>query len=257
MIVPLMKCTGISPYPKYTYSGTAPRFKHDNSGNWEICFTGDCTITFQRILTTIDVFVVAGGQKGKYGRLGSGTNTAIGGNGGKGGGIANATNVRVWPGETDEIRIGKSGEDSYAFGVSAVSGAGYNGGSGAKITGTTVTNTATAGSDAGSSSYDDCAFGTNDALFWPGYKYGAGGGGGGAKVSDTASPGAAGGGGRTVDNVLLPAGGDGKAGNGEAGTTNSGGGGGGAGFVNGSQYISYEGGKGGSGIVIIRNHRSS
>lgn len=254
MIVPLVKCAKIDPFPKYTYSGTAPRFKHDDSGNWEICFTGDCQITFQRVLSTIDVFVVAGGLKGKYGEYGSGTDTAVGGKGGNGGGIANASAVRIWPNEMYKVHVGKAGEDSNAFGVQAFAGSGYEGGVGAKVSGSSVTRTAAIGSDAGES-YDDCAFGTNETLFWPGYKYGSGGGGGGAKVNDTSTDGARGGGGRTVDGVLLPAGGDGRGGNGEAGTTNSGGGGGGAGFVISSTNISYEGGKGGSGIVIIRNHR--
>ena len=129
MIVPIVKCTKIDPLPKYTYSGTAPRFKHDDSGNWEIAFTGDCNITFSRILQNIDVFVVAGGRAGGSGD-GSGRQ---GGNGGKGGGAANGVNIQVFPQMENKIHVGQSDQDSFAFSVTAFSGAGASGGVGGKV----------------------------------------------------------------------------------------------------------------------------
>jgi hypothetical protein len=255
MIVPIVKCTKIDPLPKYTYSGTAPRFKHDGNGNWEICFTGDCDITFSRILQNIDVFVVAGGRAGGNGDYSeSATGTAKGGNGGKGGGTANGTNIQVFPQRKYEVHVGQSDQDSFAFGVTAFSGAGASGGTGGKVVNTTAT-VAAAGT-AGVYAFNIQDPEQETTLFWDGYKYGAGGGGGGCTVGDSTAAAAIGGLGWVVDGSTRPAGGDGKAGVGESGTKYSGGGGGGGGckVVPGSS-ISYGGGAGGSGIVIIRNHR--
>lgn len=250
MIVPLVKCTKIDPLPRYTYSGTAPRFKHDDSGNWEICFTGDCDITFSRILQNIDVFVVAGGRTGGSGD-GSG---AKGGNGGKGGGVANGVNIPVFPQVENKIHVGQSDQDSFAFGVTAFSGAGASGGAGGKVV--DANPTAASAGTAGVYAFNIQDPEEEHTLFWDGYKYGAGGGGGGCKVGDSTAAAAIGGLGWVVDGSTRPAGGDGKAGVGEAGTKYSGGGGGGGGCkVTAGSAISYGGGAGGSGIVIIRNHR--
>lgn len=236
--------------PNYDFTGAAPTMLKDNSGNWELVFLTGCTITFNRLNTDVDVFLVAGGAKAGDSIGNAANNYAIGGAGGKGGGIVNDT-LTLETGVAYPIVIGGSGQDTTAFGKTAVSGAGSNGGAGA------YTAAAGNGTD-GVLAFNN----TGGTLYENGtpIKFGAGGGGGAAKASASSALRAAGSGGATGGG----AGGDGSGSNGsdsnadsKNGRPNTGGGGGGGSRNNetgsGGNYPGP--GKGGSGIVIIRNHR--
>lgn len=244
--------------PLYTYTGTKPQLKIDGS-NWEMAFVGDCDITFQRINATIDVFLVGGGAPGA---AGSGTRNgtlgyAVGGKGGNGGERKTVSALPVSVGTKYSVRIGGSGQSTNGFGKTAAPGSGTsNGGAGAKQSGTSSHSSAEEGTDGG------YAFATADTLFWPGYKYSGTGGGGGANNNQFAGwdNGEVGGMGYTVDGQERRSGGHGgteSEPNGKPGQANGGGGGGGgASDMSLAGYQNYPGGKGGSGIVIIRNHRT-
>lgn len=232
--------------PNYDFTGAAPTLLKDNSGNWELVFLTGCTITFNRLNTDVDVFLVGGGAKAGDSIGNAANNYAVGGAGGKGGGIVNDT-LTLETGVAYPIVIGGSGQDTTAFGKTAVSGAGSNGGAGA------YTSAAGNGAD-GVLAFNN----TGGTLYENGtpIKFGAGGGGGAAKASAGSALRAAGSGGATGGG----AGGSGGTDETEAakaGKANTGGGGGGGSRNNetGSGGNFPGPGKGGSGIVIIRNHR--
>lgn len=242
--------------PKYTvHSGTAPLLLVDpnNDSYWELVFLGNCEITFSRLLTNVDVFVCAGGMPG-----GSGTGywgnyndcEAKGGKGGNGGGTVTTTAITLQEGIRYAVRVGGSGQPSSAFGATAETGTGANGGSGAYSAwkGSIVRNY---DGDAGGDG--TVAFGSGETLYQNGRKYGPAGGGGSARSSLNDNQQAKGAGGET-------GGGDGgDDSNGLPGTANTGAGGGGGSScqrLNKTEGAYNKlGGDGGSGIVIIRNAR--
>lgn len=238
--------------PLFTYSGATPLIKYDpnNEDNWEMTFEAYCKIKFQRINPKIDVFVVGGGNAGGNGR--GNLAEAAGGNGGKGGACVTEMNVSVQTGTTYEIKVGGSGQPSSAFNVTAANGGGSAGGDGALHSTLSQARTNATAATAGT-----VAFGSGSTLFWNGYKYGPGGGGSaystlGGNVA-TASAGAQG--------NANGGGNGGSNGPGKKAVANSGGGGGGGASYHtntGSAATdsNYSGGAGGSGIVIIRNHRA-
>lgn len=239
--------------PAYTTTGMAPHVhKAETGDNWELVFLGRGTITFTEEDVDVDVFAVGGGGSGTAGE-GWTQNWAYayGGNGGNGGEIVNATGITLTKGTAYSIEIGGSGQPTTAFGYTAEGANGARGGDGAR-NGTKYQSgdeprNSTAG---GPGQY---AFGDANTQYRPGAKYGAGGGGGGAD----SKPGSAGG------DTDGGAGGVGNpAANGNAGLdcTGSGGGGGGAQSDWGDSHgygKAGTGGLGGSGIVIIRNARTS
>lgn len=243
--------------------------------DWKIKVTGSTTLKFTRLPQNIvDVFLVGGGGSGVRTPtvLGDGKH---GGGGGSGGFTATAKNIAVAAGTaypivigaggtaTDDGFTGAPGGDTTAFGKTAKGGGcgsamlaagGYGGsGGGGHGDGTDRKQGGAGGSDGGngkSGSYTYAAtygFGQGKTTREFGEKNGtlyAGGGGGGSGSSSTNSFGDGGKGG---------AGGGGNGAGWNAATDgkpNTGGGGGGCcKFSNGAP------GMGGSGVVIIRNHR--
>ena len=239
-------------FPKYTYNGSL-QYTDEGNDNWHVTFTTGGTLKIEKDMT-IDIFLVGGG---KGGSSGTGGTKCTGGSGGRGGYIYTVYKRKVTAG-TYTITIGSGGaSDSVgtatsAFSVSSSSGE-YKatGGTGASITGldTSTLVKATAG---GNGVY---AFGSSTV---DGKRYGAGGGGAACVNTSfvwTSSHGAPAKAGGTT--------GGGKGGEeqsvGGAAANNSGSGGGGGGADasgnGGGGAYGYKGGKGGSGIIIIRNAR--
>lgn len=268
----------LNKFPEFEYNGTY-EIKDDGKTddgvqNWRIKFLTGGTLTFTRLSTLVDIFVVGGGASGG-GRQGGG---------GGGGRTKSLGNIRMEEGVEYTITVGGggtriSGWDAWgnAGGTSSVkngetalisvaggSGGGHHsaardGGAGGSGGGASSTEwgMGAGGSDGGNGGDQGDGDGKggkgqgfSTREFWEidenaeATLYAGGGGGGGG---NWAKSGGAGGGG---------AGGwDGDSGSGApvAGSTNLGGGGGGGAWANSS--IGY-GAVGGSGIVIIRNIRS-
>lgn len=255
-----------SALPSYTYTGTH-ELVDDGDGNWRIKFLTSGTITFSSLGngSEIDVFLVGGGGGGA-------------GGGGAGGTTKTIKSVSVSAGTAYSIVVGSgaSGAGAYstvspnatkggttsAFGSSTLGGGtGVGGGNGADTaagsggSGGGGFGAGTGGSDGGNGARGKANNGTG----WAGgsgqgtttREFGeangtlyAGGGAGGNLYKWT-----------SYTNVAGGDGGGGSAGwgyDGGSGTVNTGGGGGG-GYVHSND--SGSGGAGGSGIVVIRNHR--
>lgn len=243
--------------PIFTYSGTAPTLLTDGD-DWELVFTGDCDITFQRIGESADLFLSGAGNPGGSGRgrYTSADNTgAYGGAGGSGGQCKTVYGIPVSAGVLYQVRIGNSGQSSSAFGQSASNSGGIAGGNGA------AHGHYDGRVNAGNGAQGNLAFGSSDTLYKPGQRYGASGAGGSAYSTfggDTALAGTGGNtGGGNGGSSSSGAGGRGSDG---APNTGSGGGGGGARIVNpgyNHEYFTGAGGNGGSGIAILRNARNT
>lgn len=256
---------GSSKLPAYTYTGLAPiERKAETGDNWELVFQRPAnassgpttTITFTKNVA-VEIFAVGGGQAGEQGgEAWEGTapnytnSFAYGGDGGNGGETKTATK-QLLKDVAYSVTVGGSGmstsfdDSQHTINVTAESGAGAAGGSGAQ-----AKSGGSAGGDGGDGVY---AFGQNTTdglLYNPSTKYGAGGGGGGATSSlgseDPGDGGDTGGGNGGVNT--------GNLGDGSPGAANTGAGGGGG---RRAIYFAKAGGAGGSGIVIIRNARSS
>ena len=245
-----------SSQPVYTFSGDAV-LTRQNSYDWMLTFKTSGTLRFSSLgncAGKADVFCVGGGGGG-----GAYSRSYYGGGGGGGGSAVTSKGKSIAINTDYVITIGSGGAASSAggntsaLGVSAAGGGtggdygyGGNGGSGGGAGGYSSTK---AGGNGGSNGSDGTANtanaqgkgeGTSTRAFGEsgGTLY-AGGGGGGSGISSSGSTSAAGSGGA----------GGGAAGNGNNASNNTGGGGGGAKAKTGS------GGKGGSGIVLIRNAR--
>lgn len=256
--------------PVYSYTGNAS-FIDDSSYNWRIKFLTSGTLTFTSLgnATTLDAFCVGGGGGGCGGNAGS----RAGGGGGGGGYTKTSTGLSVALNTAYPVVVGAGGAFGYAtnvagdggassvFGVSAAGGkrgvtVPYNGSSGGA---------GGSGGGGGGEWYNDHDGGAGGSDGSDGKASGTGSGGAGkgqgsttrefGESSGTLYAGGGGGAGATV----CAAGGAGGGGNGAKeqtghvnstnGTTNLGGGGGG-------NFDSNTGtGYGGSGIVVIRNHR--
>lgn len=263
MIFNMVGGGGASKLPAFTYTGDYMLIDDGKEGsvqNWRIKFLTSGTLTFTKTPGTIDVFAVGGG--------GGGGNDSGGGGGGGytktqagvvayantpyeivvGAGGAKAASVSV---------LGSTGGQTSAFGVTANGGGGGgsegssykryggNGGSGGGSGGADSRTGSYGGSDGSNGLTGNATGGTGQGTTTrefgesSGELY-AGGGGGGGGVTTANNYGGAGGGGN---------GGSYINGGLSAGQPNTGGGGGGgAGFYG-------IGADGGSGIVVIRNHR--
>ena len=206
----------------YTYTGTS-QIIDDGSNNWRIKFLTDGTFSM-KVNMSIDAFVLGGGAPGLT------SSNYPGGVGGNGGGCSSGT-ISLTALTTYSIDIGDSNLNSTAFSLTGTTGAGASGAAGGHWYYNYPGGTGGTGT---------CyAFGDTSI------PYGGGGGGGGSRGDNTDYElGGAGG------NLGGGHGGD-RNGNGVSGTANTGGGGGGGG----SGGFGGEAGIGGSGIVIIRNHR--
>lgn len=249
--------------PVITYTGEY-NLIYEEGNDWKIKFLTTGTLTFNSLgnidASGIDVFLVGGGGGGGGATSTSDSNARGGGSGGGGGYTNTQPNVLVSTSNSYTITVGtggaggakntagSSGTASSAFGYTAKGGiaggcrtdggAGGSGGGGAGGAG--IYSGGSGGTDGGnggkSGSSGGKGQGTTTREFGEdtGYVYSGGGGGGYMYGSGgSAGQGGANGGGRP----------------GIAGTANTGGGGGGGNDNGGS------GTKGGSGIVIIRNHR--
>lgn len=247
-----------SSQPVYTYSGSHTLTKQ-GTYNWLLTLKTSGKLKFTHLGNcngTVDVFCLGGGAGG-----GAWSEKYYGGGGGGGGKTTTAKKVAIKVNTEYEITIGTGGGAAtaggttsalgksaaggatrsslgYGYGGSGGSGGGAGGYSSTKAGGKggtdggagTTNTTATAGSGQGSTTR---AFGETSGTLYGG----GGGGGGGINSSGTVTAAGAGGSG------------GGAAGNGGKASDNTGGGGGGAKANTGS------GGKGGSGIVLIRNAR--
>lgn len=243
--------------PEFTYTGEY-EFIDEGEGSWRIKFKTNGTLTFTNLGSAqngIDIFLVGGGGGGgSYNGSGGGggyTRTVKhitmadpsyyitigqGGSGGTSkhaGGDGEATTFDTF--NAAGGKGGKSGSSGGAGGSGGGSCANTQNGTGVAAAG------GSDGANGGASTYTGGAGqGTTTREFAEssGVLY-AGGGGGSSEANGTPGEGGAGGGGK---------GGKGYA-NGESATANTGGGGGGA------MEDGYTGGKGASGIVVIRNAR--
>ena len=260
--------------PTYTYTGSS-QLIDDGNGNWRIKFLTSGTLTFTNLGTGvngIDVFCVGGGGGG-----GGGYGPSYTGGGGGGGGYTKTSKgVTANAGTAYSVTIGSGGTPSYAqqtaagsggttsaLGVSAAGGAGgyggyYGGGVGGKggsgggsggqmyngidagvggVNGGNGTNASNGTSEGGKGQGST----TREFEESTGTLYAGGGGGAGATKN---AAGGAGGGGNGAKEQTGSV-------NSTNGAANTGGGGGG------NFYWNSGTGYGGSGIVIIRNHRAT
>jgi len=231
--------------PAFTYTGQyvfnqLPRA--DGMVDWELAFLTSGTLVFNRVVDSIDVFLVGAGAKGQTGYYDDATYNHHGGKGGNGGQVRNIAGVAVSAGIPYPIVVGSGSTNTSGFGATATNGGGKTGSAGASSS-----SNGTAGK------VGVTAFNGTAQLYKPTYRYGASGGGGGCVLSNFvvksaggkgADGGGAGGAANSASDVRV----------GSAGVANSGGGGGGgAASPNGPAYLA--GGNGGSGIIIIRNAR--
>jgi hypothetical protein len=228
---------------------------------WELALLTDCVINFSRV-GKVDFFLVGGGQAGRIGTATSvgGVPDAYGGKGGYGAKIyENVSGTKLQTGIDYVVDIGDGGYWDYPDDIAATptqfgslfssengtSGESDNrgGGEGARAYGNQTTTAADDGDDG------KYAFGSSTSLIQSlsGRKYGAGGGGAAAKNTQGVS---------ASSNVggTTGGGGGGAEGNihGGAGADNTGSGGGG-GYTD--QTDPTTGNNGGSGILILRDHR--
>lgn len=246
----------------YTYTGTAEKID-DGNGNWRIKLKTSGTLKFTAFGNwngKVDVFCVGGG-----GAAGWGWYNGYYGKGACGGFTATKKSVATAVNTAYTCTIGAGGQESWATGgttsalngaLTAAGGGKLTGGSGGGAYGNNVPydggsdggNGATASGNEGNAGIDHGGApgkgqGTTTREFGEssGTLY-AGGGGSGTSNSSRRSAGGAGGGGAGAWSVgSVPQ---------EDGAVNTGGGGGGCWYGVGSKV-----GAGGSGIIVIRNHR--
>lgn len=204
--------------------------------HWELAVLTSCTVNFSRV-GKVDLALLAGGQAGSLGSNGKG------GVGGKGGGITTASDVQLTKGTDYAAVIGGSGENTTFAGYTATSGQGSNGG-----TPSSTRNVPPVDGADGTTIWN----GSHEIASLANVKFGPGGGAGGYRSSDYAYYSGSDGG--------DDGGGDGgeisQSGTtaGEAGTANRGAGAGGA-YLDDVFGANGQVGTGGSGILLIRDHR--
>ena len=244
------------PNMTYTYTGDHEKID-DGNGNWRIKFKSSGTLKFTNLGKwdgKLDGFCVGGGCAGGSGSWDAGNGY---GKAGSGGYTTTQKGVQSAANASYSIVIGAGGQSAFApggnttaFGVAAGGGTKLIGGSGGGAYGNGAVNNG--GSDGGNGDPQDAANIGIDHWGSPGRGQGrttrefgeptgtlyAGGGGAGGNGSAQAH-GGAGGGGNGAWNGHQPT----------SGEENTGGGGGGM------YYGLTNLGKGGSGIVVIRNHR--
>lgn len=286
--------TGINGVPVYgtdfTYTGNYQIISEDDSGNWKIKFLTSGTFTAMNDVL-IDIFAVGGGGSGGLSIGGLSTSSLAAGSGGGSGYTKTSKNILAVKNTSYSIVIGTGG--SASNGASYETAGGYDGNNGGNTSGFNITanggfggkkrgnasyatsyrggnggsggggcdkssgyNGGSDGSDGSCGSYDTKGYGqgttTREFGETNGVLYAGGGGAGAGKTANTAGKGGDGGGGSGVS------GGANCAGSSIDGTANTGGGGGGnhvTQFSGGFSYNFPAAGKGGSGILVIRNAR--
>jgi len=232
---------------------------YDDSGYRYHEFTSDGTFTVESSSSEIEYLIVAGGGNGGRATNGNGGNSYryLAGGGGAGGLKQGTTTVDSNTGNYS-INVGSNEQNSSAFGVTSNAGGrggdagystsdsedGHNGGSGGGGAGSSVINSVGYGGSGISGQGYDGAKGSN------GNDYSGGGGGKNSAASEES-----GGNGKSVWGSTYSKGGNGRLdynnGSGSSAAANTGNGGQG-GAVNSNDWVTYNGGNGGSGIVIIR-----
>lgn len=240
-----------------------------NGDDWEIAILQNCNVKFsQNIL--VDLFLVGSGQPGSNGKhtLYDPPETATGGAGGNGGKLNTEENISINANQSYSIIIGENGNSTTGFGKSSENEnyAVKTGGRGAVVK---ESGGFTTQSDYGKKGelafFDTNVTNTQIASFKDVY-FGSSGAGGGAQTTsyNTGNTGYREGkfGGATNKNdnydEINGCGGNCSSDTATSGRVNCGQGGGGGGatskIVDGAPH-GYSGGAGGSGIIIIRNHR--
>lgn len=209
--------------------------------NWTMALFTGATLTFQRVVDALDVFIVDSGESGSVGYHENAK--SCGGDGGRGGKTYTHSAVPVTAGTNYAITIGTSNGTSSFGNKTASSGTRKSGGVGAKANDGLMSGTASKNGETGPQ-----AFGDNDTEVQKNRRYGNGGGAGGARNDKYYVLGPSSGGASTAP--------DGGAYNssGESASANTGDGGSGGGYDN-PTYSESPGKAGGSGIVMIRNAR--
>jgi len=235
--------------PAFTYTGQYELLtdtRADGTVDWELICKTSGTLTFSRVVDTVDMFLVGGGKPGTSGTYSGAWSSgyARGGNGGHGGQCVTKYGKAVSAGVPYAITVGDSNEATTALGETATSGGGSAPSNGAYENASNMTRTAASpAATQGTTSFL--------ALWGVGTKYGPGGGGGAASAGtlggSASSSGAATGGGK---------GGTSSHRKGYNGAANTGSGGGGGFAINTQSDVDYgTGGAGGSGLVAFRNAR--
>jgi len=241
--------------PEFTYTGSY-EIVNDNDesidtspDDWKIRFLTSGTLTFINMngaSAGIDVFIVGGGGNGgqSYGGQAGGGLYSAGGGGGGGGYRVTIKNIQVQVGGAYDIVVGGPCGNSVAFGETAQCG--ENGGNATSNSDASKYGVGGAGGSSGgrgamtSSAPGDGEDGEYEFGGTSGKRYGAGGGGGLGYNKDVGSS-------RTAIGGC-----DGGGGSNEDAIANTGSGGGGESYPKSGKLPA---GKGGSGIVIVRNTR--
>lgn len=235
-------------------------FAIDANSNWELLLKSNGTLRFLKNPGDVDVFYVGGGFPG-----GLGTANNIQANGGQGGlgGKTHTIQSTLKKGQNYIIQIGAGGyytgntltnpTASTAFGESSANGSdGSNGGQGSITRSNSRYQAAAKGNDG------VFAFNENTSLLNSGVRYAAGGGGAQSMYEYTFNKDGNRAGGTTGGGIggRISARNDTENGGNGVDNTGSGGGGAWAAYTNTYQEEVGRPGIGGSGIIIIRNHRS-
>ena len=255
---------------RITYTGKC-KYVDDGDGNWRLKLLTSGTLTLGSSIN-VDIFAVGGGGGGGNGTRVSDNGASNGGGGGGGGYTKTVKNSFIKGSYT--VTIGEGGTAETAGGTTSFvsstnvtlisadggKGASWGGGGGSGGSGGgkgVMTGTAGAGaSDGGSSGGTGQGTTTREFAEKTGDLYSGGGGGAGGQSADVthnypfgyAGAGGAGGGASGTYGF--------GGGNGYGAGANTGGGGGGGAGVYGSPLVARgAGGKGGSGIIVIRNKR--
>ena len=225
----------IGGFPQFTYTGDYTLLD-DGDKNWRIKLLTSGTLTFEKSPGTIDVFLVGGGAGGGPSTTNINQYVTTKGAGGGGGRTKTVKNILVEKGEPYTITVGAGGAISTDGGVSsafgnsvtvATAGGAWNGGNGGSGGGAGCNNGkshANAGGTDGNNGADDASDSAN-------YKGGTGQGTTTKEFGES-------------NGDLYSTGGDGGGAEVKNGSANTG---------NGGNRAS----EGGSGIVIIRNHREA
>ena len=233
---------------KWIWTGSEPVQWAESGDDWMLALPVSGKFTILAGIPLADICIVAGGMPGDDGLMGHDPSSK----GGNGGGIYEQTGISIPAGEYN-ITVGGSGQNSVVAGPTAtwtaVSGAGSFGGG-------------QPGSSSQTGADGVLAWNDIDTLLNPGWLYGAGGGKGdfegrydsngskpGGSVGDAPHDAKSGHGGEDSDATGYQL-------QGYSGAANTGQGGGGGHYVwyNGNDYT-WNGGAGGSGIILIRKHK--
>lgn len=243
----------------YTFTGDPNKLLYSSSGtDWEIIIleAATATLNFTKRPGNVDIFMVSAGGDGNGGTNGASSYSSTSGNGGNGGERVTSTETILNSGAYT-VTVGTADENADHDTSICVSGSedpivkAYRANGGHPASG----NGATHNSSADDGGY---AFGDADGVINTTYKsvkYGAGGGQGAVYKTSTlvaSTVGGATGGGSGA--AYIPN--ESNRGGDASPNTGSGGGGGRSAYI-GNMYYGTSGGFGGSGIIIIRNHRTT